>query len=833
MNKTGQDDSSSANLNPFRHLVESFQSRLKTLSPRAKDWLARLFLFFLVPIFFWRETLGRITLGDQDAVFWFFPAYKFSAEQIRSGSFPFWNPNQYGGIPFFAEWQSGALDPLNWIHWFGATSRTLTLSIELSFAIALLAMFSYARSLNFTRRASVFAAVIFGLSGFLVGRTLYPGFVRIVALAPLVLCFTERLSQRGRWRDVVFGALIITWQIFAAHPQPLIYSSLLACAYALFRFQISDLKRSFGFLLKFSLMFIAAIGLAAIQLFPAFEFATKSVRQEWPFELFTLHSLHPASLLVTLFPFLHGSGKGIYSLPYWGTYWHHNEAQIYLGALTLSLAVAGTIAAWKFRFSVGKFWSVVAVIGTVLALGKYSGMVAKLLFHFPLVSHFRSPNRHWMEATIAVAVLAGYAVDRLIQAEQESEFVRRCLQAASTVIVLFVLSVGGLAFWQRTAFENLLRSLTGLNHLSAGFLQSAKWEFLLPMITSVCAYVATIIFCRVSAMTDRKRGLHKTAYSLLLAALLIDFNLYAAFAPINNPAKLETLIGQAMPLELAAEQNSLQPFRYQMMLNVATGEFSPYWFYGHEMMAGYDPVLTERQKVFSGLDEAGRSFNQTMLETQDRTLDIFNVRYVFVPPGMINDHLNDETRWREVVIKRDPARPYADYRIFENLRALPRVWLAGKIKTAWEGDQLKLIRGQIIDPDFDPRTTALIDPDTAAKVTPPEGGTTNGVAIVRRSPNEFVIETNADNASMLVMSEMFYPGWKVKIDGVESELLRVNYNLRGVQVSVGKHIVELNYWPESLTKGAAISLMTALGLLGILLWERRRVTGVGAESASV
>jgi hypothetical protein len=66
--------------------------------------------------------------------------------------------------------------------------------------------------------------------------------LHIVALAPLVLCFTERLSQRGRWREVVFGTLIIVWQIFAAHPQPIIYSSLLACAYAIFKFQISDLK---------------------------------------------------------------------------------------------------------------------------------------------------------------------------------------------------------------------------------------------------------------------------------------------------------------------------------------------------------------------------------------------------------------------------------------------------------------------------------------------------------------------------------------------------------------------------------------------------------------
>ncbi len=795
----------------------------QSLSPRAKDWLARGLLIVLPLMFFWRETLGWTTLGDQDAVFWFFPAYQFAAEQIASGSFPLWNPYQYGGIPFFAEWQSGVLDPLNWIHWLGATSRSLTLSLELSFAVALLAMFSYARCIGFTRRASVIAAVIFGLSGFLVGRTLYPGFVRIVALMPLVLCFTERLSQRSRWRDMVFGALVIAWQIFAAHPQPLMYSSLLACAYALFKFQISDWKSSLGFLLKFSLMFVAAIALSAIQLLPAVEFATKSVRQEWPFELFTLHSLHPASLLVTVFPFFHGSGKTIYSLPYWGTYWHHNEAQIYLSATALSLAVAGTIAAWKFRYSVGRFWSIVAVVGTVLAMGKYSGFVAKLLYHVPLVSHFRSPNRYWMVVVFAVAVLAGYAVDRLIRAEQDAGFLRRCLLVSIATIASLVCGVGAIAVWKTAAFENLLRSLPDLQHLPVSFLQLAKWEFLLPMIAALGSGLVLIVFCRT-------RWLPIAACVLLLA----DFNLYAAFAPINNPAKLETLIGRAMPPELAAAQNPLQPIRYHIMLNAVTGEFSPYWFYGHEMMAGYDPVLTERQKIFSGLDEAGRAFNLTMLEPQDRTLDVLNVRYVFVPPGLVTDHLNDPTRWREVVIPRDAKKPYADYRIFENLRALPRVWLADKTKTAWEGDQLKLIRGQILDTEFDPRRVALVDPDTAAKVAlPPEGGTTNATSILRRSPTEMVVETNADKAAMLVFSEMSYPGWTGTVDGVEAELLRVNYNLRGVQVQAGKHIVELRYWPDSLTKGAVISVMTALGLLLIFIWERRRIKDADAESASV
>ncbi|HMX28289.1 MAG TPA: YfhO family protein, partial [Blastocatellia bacterium] len=542
----------------------------------------------------------------------------------------------------------------------------------------------------------------------------------------------------------------------------------------------------------------------------------------WPFELFTLHSLHPASLLVALFPFFHGSGQTIYQMPYWGSYWHHNEAQIYLGASALALALAGGIAAWRARHRVGMFWSVVAVIGAILAMGKYSGFVAKLLYHVPLISHFRSPNRHWMEVTLAVAVLAGYAVDSLLR--EESKFLARCALASSALIALLCGAVGGWMFWQKDQAESWLRSLRDLQHLPPGFLQLGRWEFLLPIILAAVACLAIAIFAR---SRNRVRW-----FAPLLLVLLIDFNLYAAFAPISNPAKFETLVGQAMPPTLAAKQSEREPIRYQIMLNAATGEFSPFWFYGHEMMTGYDPVLSERQKVFSGLDEAGRAFNQTMLEPQDRTLDLFNARYVFVPPGYPNETaLNNATRWRELA-ERSPIKPYSDYRVFENLRALPRVWLAGRAKIAYEGDQLKLIRGQIADPDFDPRTTALVDHETAARLdgslfqtsTTADAGK---ASILSRTPTSLSVEVQANQAALLVLSEMFYPGWTVRLDGRDVDLWRVNYNLRGVSVPAGKHLVEFSYAPKSIKLGAAISLMTALGLLAIFVWERRHVKDAG------
>jgi len=790
------------------------------IKPRTAGIVAIIFLVLLPPAFFWRETLGRYTLGDQDAVFFFFPVYRFVADQIRAGELPLWTNFLYSGSPFYGVWHAGALNPINLIYLIGTTSRALTLSLEISFIISLLSTFAYCRIIGFQRKSSIIAAIIYALSGFAVGRTLYPGLLHGYALAPLVLYFIEKLSRSGRWRDMVAGSFIFAWQIFASHPQQLTYSTLLAFFYALFKFSF-EIRDKWRFLRQFIWMFLAGAELAAVQLIPAWEIAGQSVRREWPFELFTAHSIHPITLLTALFPFFHGSGKTIYQLPYWGVYWHHNEAQIYLGVIAISLGIAGALAAARARYRTGLFWSMVGTIGLVLALGKYSGPVARMIYHIPLLNQFRSSNRHWMEVTLATAVLAGYAIDRLLK--NKEKILVRNIRVMASILTLFSCLIGGLVLWRRTLAESFIRSLTDLQHLPAGFLQAAGAEFYLPAATAICSLIVLFIFTR-SAHRVRWFG-------LLLAILLIDYNLYAAFAPINNPVKLEGELGRAMPGSLAARQSEGEPIRYHLMLDPATGEFSPLLFYGEEMATGYDPMLNGRYKTFSGIDEAGRSYLTTMLEPQDRTLDILNVRYILVPQSKVG--AIDTGRWREIS-ERSEAVAYRDFRIFENLRSEPRVWLVDRVEEAYEGDQLKMIRGEKKNSNncpFDPRTSALVEPIKEPEVPwygkyklVGEGSRLEGTAkIFKRSHNRMQIETDSPRPSILVLSEIYYPGWKVIVDGNNASSYQVDYMLRAVPLPEGKHNVEFFYWPDSLIFGATISIITVVCLLLILLWDILRL----------
>ena len=80
--------------------------------------------------------------------------------------------------------------------------------------------------------------------------------------------------------------------------------------------------------------------------------------------------------------------------------------------------------------------------------------------------------------------------------------------------------------------------------------------------------------------------------------------------------------------------------------------------------------------------------------------------------------------------------------------------------------------------------------------------------------------------ALLVLGEIWYPGWQATIDGIEQPIVRVNGLLRGVYLEPGEYRVVWRYRPASLSWGAAVTLCALAGwLLSALvpaLLSRRR-----------
>ena len=167
-----------------------------------------------------------------------------------------------------------------------------------------------------------------------------------------------------------------------------------------------------------------------------------------------------------------------------------------------------------------------------------------------------------------------------------------------------------------------------------------------------------------------------------------------------------------------------------------------------------------------------------------------------------------------------------DVKVYENLDALSRAFVVHQAQIA--GDD-KAALALLQDPAFDPAVSVVL----AAETSPPEltpGSQATGddaVSIALYEPERVVVEAGLTREGYLVLSDTYYPGWRVNVDGAEGHIHRANLLFRAVYLPAGQHTVEFRFQPRSLRIGAGISvLVTVLTVLGLVAlngrWMRNR-----------
>jgi len=91
----------------------------------------------------------------------------------------------------------------------------------------------------------------------------------------------------------------------------------------------------------------------------------------------------------------------------------------------------------------------------------------------------------------------------------------------------------------------------------------------------------------------------------------------------------------------------------------------------------------------------------------------------------------------------------------------------------------------------------------------------HGAAIREYTPTKVTVDVRADKAGVLVLGDIYYPGWKVKVNGEKSKVLRVNGLLRGVYVKEGRSSVVFYYMPLNFILG--LVFMSLAGIFCIFL----------------
>jgi Bacterial membrane protein YfhO len=160
--------------------------------------------------------------------------------------------------------------------------------------------------------------------------------------------------------------------------------------------------------------------------------------------------------------------------------------------------------------------------------------------------------------------------------------------------------------------------------------------------------------------------------------------------------------------------------------------------------------------------------------------DLLNVRYRLKPASA-----------------RDPGSIYEDsqWKVFENATSFPRGWLVHE--TVLERDDNDTFR-RLSSASVDLHHVAIVGSSIRVSLPPPPADVRNEyVSVSRPNGNRLEIDVNSSGKALLVLSELYYPGWRVTVDRHATDVLRVDGDLRGIIVPPGASHVSLYYWSAS------------------------------------
>jgi hypothetical protein len=194
-------------------------------------------------------------------------------------------------------------------------------------------------------------------------------------------------------------------------------------------------------------------------------------------------------------------------------------------------------------------------------------------------------------------------------------------------------------------------------------------------------------------------------------------------------------------------------------------------------------------------------------------VDLLSVSTVIAP----HDRPIDDKGWARVFTGSDGVD------VWHNRRAYPRGFMVYRaINASDEPDAAR----RLADPSFSPAGAAILEvadprlvPLRADEVAPPP---TQAEVMLREDAHHLSFEVIARAAGVLVVTEPWYPGWSATVDGVPVDLLRVDYALRGVVLTPGRHVVSLTYFNKSLAWGGALSILGLLLVAGLSVVRRAR-----------
>jgi hypothetical protein len=620
--------------------------------------------------------------------------------------------------------------------------------------------------------AAVLGALAFALSDLFVTHVGNLNLNATAAWLPFILWAAHRALERTSAGWAAAAGSLLAVAALAGHGQMLLFVGLALGLYGLYRAGAAvaggeePWRRAIERLALILLIGAVGVAAAALMLLPAWQMAAHTGRGHLPYEEATRYSLPPQGLVGVIAPDFYGRG----SADFWGP-WERVEAG-YVGVAGMVLALAGialSVPVLRSQEDEGTaperfpsaFFAGLIPLAFLLAMGRHTPLYRLLYRFFPTFDQIRAPARLIVLGDLGLAAMAAYGLHRLADLGRSRGSSRLLIGIGGICLILAgLLAAVGLPQARAVPPPDRVAQATRSVAIAAAFL--ALSGLLIALI--------------------RWRRWTTWLLPLLLAADLIWLGSTVEIE-WNDPTA-----GFHHPDVVAFLEQDPSFFRIEAS--------APAWQPDAALMYG----LYDIGGIYNPLGLAPyQAYRWAVGERASPLYNFLGVKYVLTgkgnPPG-------DE---RLVLVHTGRGVD-----VYLNATALPRALFVTEeqVVSAHE-DAWRAIHA----PSFDPSETVVLERrGTWASPRRSDDQEASQIAFARYSLNNVRLTVRSPASGWLVLSDVYYPGWRAAVDGQPAPVLRANYTFRAVAVPAGEHTVEMTFAPWTWRAGLALSVTTWLVL---------------------
>ncbi|MCB9497462.1 MAG: hypothetical protein H6686_11305 [Fibrobacteria bacterium] len=533
---------------------------------------------------------------------------------------------------------------------------------------------------------------------------------------------------------------------------------------------------------------LLGVGLALPVLYPPMkyvkEFSVRNTQEKTSFEHATSWSLHPEEIGALAFPEFAGINE---------KYWGRNPFKLNSEYAGIVLTVLGLAAAFAIRSRWSWFWASIALLSLLNGLGAHTPFY-RLIYdlNVPGIRNFRAASMVMFLWAGSLLALSALWIQHL-EAAQSWKEPRRALWSRNLWIA--TASVAGV-FLLCALAPSLVHDLWPSNLLEPSWQAYANWPNAVEDFR-LGAFRTAILGAGVLALSSLRISGSLPAPGMAVGLLLVSL---LDLLPLAGNFVKTFHHDEYYAPEPLLENLAKDPETFRVADLPGSVTSGALMLYDLQTMGGFADNEMAHMQEFRGRD--WQRTMQGLAQSPDgtvggsRILDLLNVKYLLYRQG------NNAPMGAAV-----------------NRTVLPRARLVDQVRAMPLEAQL----AGVLDSSFDHRRQILVDPSEVAgnpiletiPQTASDSTPVGSVAWANPDPDHWTYSVEAARPAVLVLSEPWYPAWKVRIDGQEAPLLRVDYALRGVAVPAGKHEVSLFFHSEWVAKA---SRGMWLAFLALLVW---------------